>query len=55
MLSLRRAIHMAMLASSDYFDPRLYAADQSTLEMTDQGRRNRMITVLWWVGGWLRG
>jgi hypothetical protein len=33
----------------DYFDPRLYAKDKSTLELTQDGRRNRMATVLWYA------
>ena len=31
----------------DYFDPRLYAGDENTLETIRYGRRNRIATVFW--------
>jgi hypothetical protein len=53
----------------DFFDRRLYS-DPNTLNLIQNGRRNRMITVLWcvagcacrglvdwggWMGGWKDG
>lgn len=33
----------------DYFDPSQYQQDQSTLQLIDNGRRNRMVTVFWYL------
>lgn len=36
-------------AHVDFFDPSLYKQDQSTLKLIDHGRRNRMVTVFWYL------
>jgi prolyl 4-hydroxylase len=33
----------------DYFDPNLYRKDPSTLRLIGHGRRNRMVTVFWYL------
>jgi len=33
----------------DYFDSRLYAKDPNTIKLIDDGKRNRMATVLWYL------
>jgi prolyl 4-hydroxylase len=33
----------------DYFDPRLYQKDKKTLRLIGNGRRNRMVTVFWYL------
>jgi len=33
----------------DYFDRRLYAKDPNTIKLIDDGKRNRMATVLWYL------
>jgi hypothetical protein len=36
-------------AHVDYFDPKLYQQDQNTLHLIDDGRRNRLATVFWYL------
>jgi prolyl 4-hydroxylase len=33
----------------DYFNPELYQADKHTLDLIGNGRRNRMVTVFWYL------
>lgn len=33
----------------DFFDPRHYRKDKGTTELIDNGKRNRMATVLWYL------
>jgi len=37
------------LAHNDYFDPEVYSKDQLTLSIIDHGRRNRHVTVFWYL------
>lgn len=39
----------------DYFDYRLYASNPGTLQLIDDGKRNRMITVLWYLSNVAEG
>ena len=34
-------------AHHDFFNAKLYASDPGTIQLIQNGRRNRMITVLW--------
>jgi prolyl 4-hydroxylase len=34
---------------NDYFDPKFYQNDAGTLQMIENGRKNRMATVLWYL------
>lgn len=36
-------------AHVDYFDPSLYQQDKSTLRLIDNGRKNRLATVFWYL------
>lgn len=38
-------------AHNDYFDPWLYQNDRSTLNLIQNGRRNRLATVFWYLSG----
>lgn len=42
-------------AHHDFFDRRLYARDPDTLKLIDNGKRNRMATVLWYLSDVLQG
>lgn len=33
----------------DWFDPKLYQADKGTLRLIDNGKRNRLVTVFWYL------
>jgi prolyl 4-hydroxylase len=39
----------------DYFDPRLYKQDQRTLSLIQNGKRNRMTTVFWYLSDVAQG
>lgn len=36
-------------AHHDYFDPKWYASDAGVMRMIDNGRRNRLVTVFWYL------
>jgi prolyl 4-hydroxylase len=46
---LRYVLNAKYDQHNDYFDPKLYQNDPRTLKMIDNGRQNRMVTVLWYL------
>lgn len=42
-------------AHHDYFDPRLYKNDPNTLRMIQNGNKNRMATVFWYLSDVVKG
>ncbi|CAN0359386.1 unnamed protein product, partial [Phaeothamnion confervicola] len=46
---LRYEVSQRYDAHTDYFDNSLYQTSENVLRMIDNGRRNRMITVFWYL------
>jgi prolyl 4-hydroxylase len=46
---LRYGVTERYVSHHDYFDPTLYQNDPETLELIQNGRRNRMLTVFWYL------
>jgi len=46
---LRYELTQKYSAHHDFFDPQHYSTQKGILEMVDNGRRNRMITVFWYL------
>jgi prolyl 4-hydroxylase len=46
---LRYGVTERYVSHHDFFDPTLYQNDPETLELIQNGRRNRMLTVFWYL------